>query len=1469
MGGFRALLVGVPHYDDEGIPPLPFIEPELAQLGRTLDSAGYEVVVHDHGKTDGDRIDQAVERFCRDAGPGENLLILVSGHGMHRNGLDYLIPSSANTQSRKFAEKCVPIDFKEHVEGSRCGDVLVIVDACREGMHLQEKGPYYGAEWSEGKKEAVAGRAVAYLYACSAGEYARYVDTELESYSILTRAFTEVATGGTGPARLDAVMAAVREKVEELSARHGLPPQRVQLFGDVGRTGQFVVFDRPDGAGADGGRSWLKAVQEHPAWRLAAQDDEVKEATGELVGRWAGVAARCAPALAEDPWWDDELAVRTSDRLGWLLTHVINEGKLALSDGTRPLSASEAALLVVFPFAHQAFWAAHTASAVFEDPEFERFAQNYPRLLQRIARATERGEPRAVADIRWWLRHRRLANRGDLYEPSGVVAALGALDTDNRLLAENLTPWRLGRLFRSQRMTPSEVVRSDAPTALKAECTLATATPQEQHLREQVMALLLGVARLLAIDPADLPPVVAEHLGIADGVDLEQLRATVQGSSWVRPRRSRTCVLNAECAHQAVDHALVEHTARVTTTLQQIDTLDITALEDLPAHASADEVRAARLPTGRYAYDGQGFQFRLADDRIQELLMGKQLYGDPDLAVRELYQNALDACRYRRARSEHLRLAGRQGAIRFEQGVDELGRPYLDCVDNGIGMGRRELTEVFSNAGVRFADLPEFIEEKAAWDREGIEFHANSRFGIGVLSYFMIADEMTVTTCRLDRRGRPGKLLEVHVPGPGALSRIQDLGPGADAGTRVRLLLRPDHAGLSCVQVLTSVLWLSEFAVDAVDRTRQVSWAPGVLFPATLTTRKANPRDPEPIVLPSSPAVWWCNTRGAILADGIWAGEDSDHVVVDLVGARTPKLTVDRREMVGLDQHAVDRLIAGGVADLVAHGARFHNHAWLEVLARRRPGVADAIVELASSEGVPWQVGDTPIDLRRTGCFLGDLPIFGGLFSRQADGEVPDLPEAILRWRLTRWVRDGLIPGLTCEPDALPVARPSDTRLLAVYPDQGVRLPATAFPRSQGAEWLPIKATVPLGHVVTVARRLERTPEEVAERLTAFGYAVASIPPSTVISSEDLRLMSQDLDGVPPWLPPDEVVPLGHLLDSATRFSLPTTEIGRRLGLLGYEAPPAELATALVPGDEVLLRRQPGGTYWLRSGETVPISHVARKALETGRAAADVVARLRFLGYRVPHLSATSEVMDEDLAMLSEVDQRQLATGEVSPTAIAVAAEASGRSIHEVAERFAALGYRVPEHVRSLPDTLYDLLRRALPNTSGTTPIGGVVAAALATGISTHDAVSRLGAIGYRVADFDHGVPPTPEDVFLLSRDLDGLAPWLSADTVPPGHVLRAARNLRWTVHRVVDRLTRFGHRCDVIDADVSPSHDDLRLISGDLDGAAPWLDLGTPVTVRHLLRAATALRKPVHEVAERLFQLGFQLPEGIRPSKG
>src|SRR5262249_51372751 len=154
-------------------------------------------------------------------------------------------------------------------------------------------------------------------------------------------------------------------------------------------------------------------------------------------------------------------------------------------------------------------------------------------------------------------------------------------------------------------------------------------------------------------------------------------------------------------------------------------------------------------------------------------------------------------------------------------------------------------------------------------------------------------------TCRLGRDGRPGERLRVSIAGPGSLFRIRALGPGADAGTTVRLYLRPDGEPPSCVTVLREVLWAADFDTRASKGTEEQHWPAGALADSALRGRAGDDDDdddeddedeasaapagrgtPAIIAAPGS-RVWWCAGDGAILADGLWAGQTTFGAVVN------------------------------------------------------------------------------------------------------------------------------------------------------------------------------------------------------------------------------------------------------------------------------------------------------------------------------------------------------------------------------------------------------------------------------------------------------------------------------------------------------------------------------------------------------------------------------------------------------------
>lgn len=145
-------------------------------------------------------------------------------------------------------------------------------------------------------------------------------------------------------------------------------------------------------------------------------------------------------------------------------------------------------------------------------------------------------------------------------------------------------------------------------------------------------------------------------------------------------------------------------------------------------------------------YDANSFipvnnlKFTLNQNRILELLMGVGLYKDKYLCLRELYQNSMDTCK--------CALAGgfiQEGNIEFGIEEDTNGR-FLYCIDNGMGMDKKIIENYFLNIGVSYYQSRSFYEMKATWDN-GVS--TTSQFGIGILSCFMIGNEIEVITKNL------------------------------------------------------------------------------------------------------------------------------------------------------------------------------------------------------------------------------------------------------------------------------------------------------------------------------------------------------------------------------------------------------------------------------------------------------------------------------------------------------------------------------------------------------------------------------------------------------------------------------------------------------------------------------------------------------------------------------------------------
>jgi len=196
-------------------------------------------------------------------------------------------------------------------------------------------------------------------------------------------------------------------------------------------------------------------------------------------------------------------------------------------------------------------------------------------------------------------------------------------------------------------------------------------------------------------------------------------------------------------------------------------------------------------------------KFTLNQNKIIQLLMGVQLYSDPYTCLRELYQNALDACRcvlpMRKQNNPPC-------TIEFGVKKDDGGR-YLYCLDNGKGMSRHIIEHFFLNIGSSYYKSKEFYTQ---WAKDKAGFTPTSQFGIGILSCFMLGTRLEVLTkeYKEENEGNNG-LIYFGVDGPQEIfyywsnERIPDedkkIFKSLESGTLVKVYLMKEYAdNLEC-----------------------------------------------------------------------------------------------------------------------------------------------------------------------------------------------------------------------------------------------------------------------------------------------------------------------------------------------------------------------------------------------------------------------------------------------------------------------------------------------------------------------------------------------------------------------------------------------------------------------------------------------------------------------------------------------
>ncbi|AMW08956.1 hypothetical protein A4E84_05280 [Streptomyces qaidamensis] len=1245
--------------------------------------------------------------------------------------------------------------------------------------------------------------------------------------------------------------------------------------------------------------AWERRVGDSCVWRHVPQGRDTghhRRHVTALAARLARMRDELERSLEQDPWCDARIATAFLDNVEWLLGEPPEDGTKGLD-----LYPAEASLLVLFPFLHRVHylrravrlaqvrpWSLRPAGTA--DPDrlaFEVFAEESEALVQRALR-----EPGAEPLVGWWLCHRRLAQHGEFSDTDSVHTLMAELGDSVGELGAALAADRLTVLLHGLRRGP-DICHPEFLNLLPADDRVRCG-PGHQQIRFQRVGLLVALAYGMSVETTALPDIVAEHLAIPYPVDLPLLRRTLAEAHWGGSRDLP--VLRAECHHEAVVEGLREYTARADAMLHAIRRTVRERVNqpmpDLPTRLSADGV----VPS-RGTFDGYA-RFRSDGRRVLDLAMGIELYKDRDLAVRELYQNALDACRYRRARQEYLDRTTEPsgtpytGSISFTQDTDDDGRAYLDCRDDGIGMGEAELRGVFSHAGARFAEQLEFKLERARWESldPPVTLYPNSRFGIGVLSYFMLAEEIRVTTCRMDADGVPGPVHEVSICGPGHLFRIvRKAARGREPGTRVRLYLRPDiePASWSVIDVLDRVLAIAEFPTTARKGMLSSSWEQGRLK----KRRKTGPADTG-LNAHGSLLAWsgdgrgaqvvWCEEGGALLVDGLVveptvrrgviseSGPGLAGVVVNLRGPWSPaKLSVDRRHVLDDVSVPVRELVERAGSVLAEGDDDVPGFPWLSHVAGGSAVLADVVADALSAHSRELVFRGRQFGSPEVGYFPADsslVPHEGREERRYRPVAWSDIdgyaPDHVFLWRVL-----ARRPARALKKLAEVCAEADDTRpVRRPRPSDQWLLMARQSRRWHGR---PLDNH---GDLTEAGETLQCTAREVATRLAALGYSKAD-PRSW---SADARLTRANSAAFRPrygesLLGRQDPLSTADLMQAAARTNDTAASTAGLLRSFGLLVPDDVVALCEAATEDDLLWLDPDRVTegCLDPRAVVPLGHVARASLRSGLSVPEVCRRLASHGLSARSGRLPDHPTAETVVLLSQgANGRQpwLEPEQATPGLILGAAKQCAREPAEVLAMLTALGAAPPDPFPA--DATTDDLWALQDGMYGSflVPGGPMFYGNIFSGVENLDdlrfKIHRLRAYGFATAVT---VPRRPTS---LDREMlreSGPVNWWYTQTdeaVPFSHLLLAARELGAPPTTIAKRL----HACNI-----PTSHDSLpkglsfsealRLIRAD------ELDAGDVPEAEHfpleyLVKTALRKRTGIGHIVSLLNDLGIPVPD-------
>ena len=318
----------------------------------------------------------------------------------------------------------------------------------------------------------------------------------------------------------------------------------------------------------------------------------------------------------------------------------------------------------------------------------------------------------------------------------------------------------------------------------------------EIYINLQLVAVILRLSDLLDFDAKRTPPVLYSHLFVRHPISLSEWNKHRSIEAWTI--NDKLIQYHAKCNHPAIEASIHAFCDVIDKELSACNNI-ITSINNInqnkekynvikiPFKVDRSKIVTKKGINGKPKYLYRETQFNLSKNLVIDLLMGTKLYGDPEVALRELLQNSIDACLLRSALEKSWNTEYTpEIVVKYST---ENNEDILEIIDNGTGMDQNIIDSYYSKVGSSFYKSSEFFDLKS---QSNAQFTPTSRFGIGILSCFMVADTLVVDTRRVYGPHDSSLPINLTVEGQESIFWIKS-GERKTPGTSTKLFLRKNQ----------------------------------------------------------------------------------------------------------------------------------------------------------------------------------------------------------------------------------------------------------------------------------------------------------------------------------------------------------------------------------------------------------------------------------------------------------------------------------------------------------------------------------------------------------------------------------------------------------------------------------------------------------------------------------------------------